>query len=92
MRASTNAGVMRAAAWTAISAAAPVHAGSPANAATRNATPNAQRERAIGADPAVLHDGEPLLDGPAAAKPVGGIGEAVLMQRAGDDDAGRHRQ
>ncbi len=45
-----------------------------------------QRYRAIGADPAVLHDEEAVLAALAAADAVGRIGQAVLVQRAGDED------
>ena len=48
----------------------------------------AQRQRAIGADAAVLHDRKPrLARGPAHG--VEEVGEAVLVQPAGDQDAGR---
>ena len=51
----------------------------------------AERERPIGAEPAVLHDGEPRL-ARASAERVGDIGKTVLVQRSGDQDAGRDRQ
>ena len=57
-----------------------------------------QRYRAIGADPAVLHDEEALLAALAAANAIGRIGQAVLVQRPGDDDLdgkrdqGRHQR
>ena len=43
----------------------------------------AQRQRTIGADPAVLHDRKPRSMRPAAAKGIGGVGKAILVQRAG---------
>src|SRR6202008_3971733 len=43
----------------------------------------AQRQRAVAADPAVLQDRQPLLAAAAAAQAVGGVGEPVLVQAAG---------
>src|SRR3954447_21568808 len=51
-----------------------------------------QRADAIGADPAVAHDLELALAGAAAAEPVGGIGKAVLVQRAGDEGGRGQRE
>ena len=47
---------------------------------------------AVGADAAVAHDGELPLPGRAAAKTVGDVGEAVLVQRAGRGDHRGDRQ
>jgi hypothetical protein len=51
-----------------------------------------QAERAVAADPAVAHDGEPLRAVGRAPESVERVGEAVLMQRAGDDGADAERQ
>ena len=48
-------------------------------------------EHAECAVPAVAHDGELCVAIVPAAKPVGGIGKPVLMQRPGQDEAGEHR-
>ena len=48
----------------------------------------AERERPIGADAAVAHDGELALAGAPAAEAVGRVGEPVLVQPA----AGQHRR
>ena len=55
--------------------------------------PQDQRERAIAADPRVPHDAQLVLARAAAAEAVGDVGEAVLVQRAGQPDrrGERHR-
>ncbi len=45
-----------------------------------------QRERAIGADPAVLHDGERLVAIASTAQAICRVRKAVLMQGAGQHD------
>ena len=51
-----------------------------------------QDQRAVGAEPAVAHDLQLGLAVAAAAETVGDVGEAVLVQRAGQDRAGAERQ
>ena len=51
-----------------------------------------QDQRAIGAEPAVAHDLELRRTVAAAAETVCDIGEAVLVQRAGQDRAGAERK
>ena len=46
-----------------------------------------KRQRTIGADPAVAHDLQAPLGRGAAAEAVGGVGEPVLVQRAGGQHA-----
>ncbi len=57
-----------------------------------------ERDGAIGADPAVLHDLERRVAVAAAAKAIGRIAEPILMQRTGqqrlesdDDEGGKKR-
>ncbi len=45
-----------------------------------------QRQRAIGADPAVLHDLQRALARGVAEEPVRRVGQTVLVQRAGQPD------
>ena len=52
----------------------------------------AERQRAIGADPAVLHDFEAGLAGVAAAEAVRHIGEAVLVEGARQHSRDRQRE
>ena len=68
------------------SSASPAWIGSPIAAERRGAQPDAEDERedAVGAVPAVAHDRQLLLAVAAAAEPVGGVGEPVLVQRAGE--------
>ena len=69
-------------ACAATSAAAATSGGSVASAAMRSATLSPSAERAVGPDPAVLHD----LQARAPASPaeaVGGVGKPVLVERAG---------
>ena len=58
------------------------------------AQPDAEDEgdAAKAAEPAVAHDGELGVAPVAAAKPVGGVGEAILMQSAGQREAGGNRE
>ena len=51
-----------------------------------------ERADAVGADPAVAHDVELALARVAAAEAVGGVGEPVLMQAAGDEERRGDRQ
>ncbi len=51
-----------------------------------------QGDRAVGADAAVAHDRKLALPGRAAAKAVGDVGKAVLVQRAGRRDQRADRQ
>ncbi len=51
-----------------------------------------ERADAVGADPAVAHDRELPLARVAAAEAVGGVGEPVLMQAAGDEERRGDRQ
>ena len=51
-----------------------------------------QRDDAVSAMRAVAHDRELALAIPAAAEPVGRVGEPVLVQRAGRGDAGGDRE
>ena len=51
-----------------------------------------QRDRAIGADPAVAHDVELHRPRRAAAKTVGDVGETILVQGAGRGDERGRRQ
>ena len=56
----------------------------------RGAQADAENERQYAEDAAaaVAHDGELLGRVIAAAEPVGGVGEPILVQRAGDEHAG----
>src|SRR5258707_9296868 len=51
-----------------------------------------ESENAETAVPAVAHDREFRLAVIAAAEPVGGVGEPVLVERAGQRDADEHRE
>jgi hypothetical protein len=72
-------------ACAATSAAAASHGGM-RRAPRRAARARDQRERAVAADPAVLHDGEALLRR-LAAEAVRRVGEPVLVERAGQQHA-----
>ena len=51
-----------------------------------------ERERPVRADRGVAHDGEAAGGVAAHAEPVGHVGEAVVVQRAGEDRGGGQRQ
>jgi hypothetical protein len=59
-----------------------------------SAQQNRQRERAnpVGADTDVAHDFEFAFARRAAAKPIGGIGQAIFMQAAGHGERGSDAQ